>query len=56
MPLMELVDTTQVVFGTDFPFRSARDTAQGIAKYSFTDADFVAIDRGNAIRLMPTLA
>ena len=56
MPLMELVDTTQVMFGTDFPFRSARDTAQGIAKYTFTDADLAAIDRGNAIRLMPTLA
>ena len=56
MPLMGLVDTTQVMFGTDFPFRSASDTAQGIAKYCFTDADLAAIDRGNAIRLMPTLA
>lgn len=55
MPLTKLVDTTQVMFGTDFPFRSAKVTAEGIAEYSFSGADLAAIDRGNAIRLMPTL-
>jgi 6-methylsalicylate decarboxylase len=55
-PLTKLVATTQVVFGTDFPFRSARVTAQGIADYGFSAADLAAIDRGNAIKLIPALA
>ena len=56
MPLTRLVETTQVVFGTDFPFRSASITAKGIAEYGFNTTDIAAIDRGNAVRLMPTLA
>ena len=55
MPLTKLVDTTQVMFGTDFPFHSAKATSEGVAGYSFSAADLAAIDRGNAIRLMPTL-
>jgi predicted TIM-barrel fold metal-dependent hydrolase len=56
MPLTKLVETTQVMFGTDFPFRSAKPTAEGIAEYSFSAPDLAAIDCGNAIRLMPSLA
>ena len=56
MPLTKLVDTTQVVFGTDFPFRSAAATAKGLAEYGFNPADLAAIGRGNALKLMPSLA
>ena len=56
MPLTKLVETTQVVFGTDFPFRSSTITAKGIAEYGFNASDIAAIDRGNAVRLMPSLA
>ncbi len=56
MPLTKLVETTQVVFGTDFPFRSAAVTAKGLAEYGFSPADLAAIERGNAAKLMPTLA
>ncbi len=56
MPLTRLVDTTQVLFGTDFPFRSAAATAKGLAEYGFSTTDLAAIDRGNALKLMPSLA
>ena len=56
VPLTKLVETTQVVFGTDFPFRSAAVTAKGLADFGFSAADLGAIDRGNAARLMPSLA
>jgi 6-methylsalicylate decarboxylase len=55
MPLTRLVETSQIVFGTDFPFRSAAVTAKGLAEYGFGAADLMAIDRGNAVRLMPSL-
>ena len=56
VPLTKLVEATQVVFGTDFPFRSAAVTAKGLADFGFSAADLSAIDRGNAARLMPSLA
>jgi predicted TIM-barrel fold metal-dependent hydrolase len=56
MPLTRLVETTQIVFGTDFPFRSAAVTAKGLAEYGFSAADLAAIDRGNAVKLLPSLS
>jgi predicted TIM-barrel fold metal-dependent hydrolase len=52
--LMRLVKPTQVVFGTDFPFLTAKATAADLrATGMFSDADLAAIDRGNAVGLMP---
>ncbi len=31
-------------------------TAKGIAEYGFNASDIAAIDRGNAVKLMPALA
>ena len=53
--LRELVAPTQIVFGTDFPpgGRSA-DVAKTLASLGlFSEADLRAIDRENAVRLLP---
>lgn len=54
--LMRLVAVSQVVFGTDFPWRTAAETAQGLKDFGFSAADLRAIDCGNAERLLPRWA
>jgi predicted TIM-barrel fold metal-dependent hydrolase len=53
MGLTRLVESTQILFGTDFPYRTATETSQGIRDFGFSDGDLAAIDRGNAARLLP---
>jgi len=50
--LMKLAPVSQVVFGTDFPFRRAADEVAGITNYGFGAADVQAIERGNVTRLL----
>ena len=55
-PLLKLVSTSQILYGTDFPFRSPEDTAKGLRDVGlFNAAELEAIDRGNAVRLLPRL-
>ncbi|HEY5624434.1 MAG TPA: amidohydrolase family protein, partial [Gammaproteobacteria bacterium] len=52
-----LVPVSQILFGTDFPFRDAATTAQGLRENGdFSDDELLAIDRGNALRLFPQFA
>ncbi|HUB94603.1 MAG TPA: amidohydrolase family protein [Stellaceae bacterium] len=51
--LMKLVQISQVVFGTDYPFRSALDHVTGLADCGFSAAELDAIAHGNAARLLP---
>jgi 6-methylsalicylate decarboxylase len=52
--LTKLVKPTQIVFGTDFPFLTAKATAAGLRAVDlFSATDLQAIDRGNAAGLMP---
>jgi predicted TIM-barrel fold metal-dependent hydrolase len=56
--LLQVVAPTQVVFGTDFP---PGGTSGGVAKALadvglFSDSDLRAIDRENAVRLLPRFA
>ena len=51
--LMRLVAITQVVFGTDFPWRTAAETAQQLKEYGFSPEELRAIDSGNIERLLP---
>jgi predicted TIM-barrel fold metal-dependent hydrolase len=52
--LTKLVKPTQIVFGTDFPFLTARDTAAGLRAVGlFTPTELQEIERGNAAELMP---
>ncbi|MGH7034104.1 MAG: amidohydrolase family protein, partial [Stellaceae bacterium] len=54
--LMRLVAVSQVLFGTDFPWRMAAETAEGLRDFGFPAADLRAIDCGNAERLLPRWA
>lgn len=51
--LTKLVPVSQVVFGTDYPYRTAADHVKGLAEYGFSPGDLRAIERDNAARLLP---
>ena len=53
--LTTYVPETQIVFGTDYPFRPCAETVSGLAESEFSADDMRAIDRDNALRLMPQL-
>jgi predicted TIM-barrel fold metal-dependent hydrolase len=53
--LLTLVAKTQVLFGTDYPSGTSRDIIAGLAEMKFSDADLAAINRDNALRLLPRL-
>ena len=53
--LLKLVPVSQVVFGTDFPYRTAADHVKGLTDYGFSAGELQAIDRDNALRLIPRL-
>jgi 6-methylsalicylate decarboxylase len=53
--LTKLIPVSQIVFGTDFPYRTAADHVKGLTDYGFGASDLMAIDRGNALRLLPHL-
>jgi predicted TIM-barrel fold metal-dependent hydrolase len=52
--LLRLVSVTQVMFGTDYPYRPASEAVDGLAAYHFSSADLAAIERENALRLFPS--
>jgi predicted TIM-barrel fold metal-dependent hydrolase len=50
--LTKLIPTSQIVFGTDFPYRNAAEHVKGLADYGFGASDLLAIERDNALRLL----
>jgi predicted TIM-barrel fold metal-dependent hydrolase len=55
--LLKLVTTARVLFGTDFPPAGpSLDVVRSLAQIGFSEADLRAIDRENAIKLLPRLA
>lgn len=52
LSLLNLVDVSQVVFGTDFPYRTSLDHVQGLAKYGFSKEDLGSIRFKNAQKLL----
>ena len=54
-PVVKLAGVSQILYGSDFPFRSSVDTVRGLIDYGFTQAELQAIDRGNALALLPRL-
>jgi predicted TIM-barrel fold metal-dependent hydrolase len=53
--LMEMVKISQVMFGSDYPFRQGIEAVDGVHNYKFSPAEIKAIDSENAIRVMPGL-
>jgi predicted TIM-barrel fold metal-dependent hydrolase len=54
--LMNLVPTTQIVFGSDFPYRAVAPTANGWDSYQASDEVKRAVNRDNALKLFPRFA
>jgi predicted TIM-barrel fold metal-dependent hydrolase len=52
--LTRLVSTSRIVYGTDYPYRTAADHSKGLEAI-FGPDDLRKIDRENALRLMPQL-
>jgi 6-methylsalicylate decarboxylase len=53
--LMKMVPISQVMFGSDFPYRDAQEAVDGLVAYKFSAADEQAIDNGNALKLFPNI-
>jgi 6-methylsalicylate decarboxylase len=55
--LSAIVPTSQILFGTDFPYRTGIDHVKGLREAGvFTEAEIMDIERDNALRLVPRLA
>ena len=54
--LTAVIPTSQILFGTDFPYRTGIDHVKGLrASGVFTEAQIMDIERGNALELLPRL-
>lgn len=53
--LTKLVPVSQILYGTDFPYRSAVDHTRGVSAL-FRGDDLRKVDRENALRILPRLA
>jgi len=53
--LTQLVPTSQILFGTDFPFAAGPPHVEGLRKYGLGADALRAIDYGNAVTLFPRL-
>ena len=54
--LLDMVPVSQLMFGSDFPFREGVEASEGMAAYKFSDAERLSIDSATALKLMPGLA
>jgi 6-methylsalicylate decarboxylase len=53
--LLKMVSISQLLYGTDYPFRNGAEVNRGIADWGFAAADERAIERENALKLLPRL-
>lgn len=51
--LKALVGASQLVFGSDFPFMSIRDTVEALQECGFSKEELRDINRGNSLRFLP---
>jgi predicted TIM-barrel fold metal-dependent hydrolase len=53
--LLQLAPVSNVLYGSDYPFRPVSEVTAGVAHYAFTASQRRAIERDNAVRLVPRL-
>jgi 6-methylsalicylate decarboxylase len=53
--LTGLIPTSQILFGSDFPYRALGETADTMPQIGLSEADLAAIGRDNALTLLPRL-
>ncbi len=54
--LAAIIPVSQIVFGTDYPYRTGIDHVKGLRDAGvFTEAQLMDIERGNALKLLPRL-
>jgi predicted TIM-barrel fold metal-dependent hydrolase len=53
--VLDIVPMSHLLFGSDFPFWSPETTVKGLALLKMSDADLRAIERDNALKLLPGL-
>jgi len=53
--LLKLVAPSQIVYGTDYPYRTGAEVNEGLRAQRFAAKELLAIERENALRLLPTL-
>jgi predicted TIM-barrel fold metal-dependent hydrolase len=51
--LTKMVPISQILWGTDFPFRFGWEYVKGLGEFGFSDADLRKIERENALALLP---
>jgi predicted TIM-barrel fold metal-dependent hydrolase len=51
--LTKIAEVSQILFGTDFPYRTAAEHVAGLRECGFSAAELQAIDRDNALTLLP---
>ncbi len=54
--LLKIVPVSQLMFGSDFPYREAAEAMKGLDAYGFNAADRASINREAALQLLPRLA
>lgn len=54
--LLSIVPPSQVLLGTDYPFRKPAEEIGGVGAYKFSASELRAIERENALRLLPRIA
>jgi predicted TIM-barrel fold metal-dependent hydrolase len=54
--LLKLIPVSQLMFGSDYPYREGIEAVDGLNGYPFSDAERASINRETALRLMPELA
>ena len=53
--VLDVVPKSHLLFGTDYPFWKPDETIHELAALKLDAADLAAIERGNALALMPGL-
>jgi predicted TIM-barrel fold metal-dependent hydrolase len=53
--LLKLAPMSQILYGTDYPYRTGAEVNAGLAAQRFAAKDLRAVERDNALRLLPQL-